>query len=321
MAKPPASRTPITLDAHIDIPWIVTKIGEFDLEQDNEGRYSEVDFPRMKRGGLDSAIFALYLSDEMQDRLGKDKSLEAIAAQYKFIEKQEGCVVVEDPEVAIDCHTAGFTPIFFALEGGRLIYESLALLGKYRQIGVRYMTVTHNRNTKWADSATDVPSHNGLTTFGKQVIHEANRLGILMDVSHASDDTAKQVISESNLPVLATHSGARKLLDHPRNLSDEIIKRIAQTNGVVCVPFARRFIGPDWKGIVDHVEYLVHLTDSFSVGIGSDLDGAELTRGIEDVTDWKRVVVTEMKSRGFTDAAIERIAGGNLLRVLKQGLK
>ena len=312
----------ITVDAHIDIPWIQTKIGYFKLNEDNEGKYSEVDFPRMRKGGLQSAVFALYLSDVLQDQLGKSESLNYICRQIAFLERQHGMVLVDSPEVALDAVRVDMIPIFLGLEGGRLLYNDLSMLAKFRRLGVRYLTVTRNKSTNWADSATDLPKHKGLNPFGRHVVREANAQGILMDVSHGSDQTAWQILSESTLPPIASHSGCKELRNHPRNLDDDLLKAIAKKKGVVCVPFAKKFIGPTWRCVVDHIDHIVQTTGSTNyVGVGSDFDGAELASGIEDVSDWGKVVTNELADRGFAKDCIDRIAGGNLLRVLGEGLK
>lgn len=312
----------ITVDAHIDIPWVQTKIGNFKLNEDNEGKFSEVDFPRMKKGGLQCAIFALYLSDPMQDQLGKSESLNYICRQVAFLERQHGMVLVDTPEVALDAVRVDMVPIFLGLEGGRLINNDIMMLEKFRRLGVRYLTVTHNRSTEWADSATDLPKHNGLTQFGRNLVHEANRQGILMDVSHGSEQTAWQVLAECSLPPIASHSGCKELRNHPRNLDDDLLKAIAKKKGVVCIPFAKRFIGPTWRCVVDHIDHVVQTVGSTNyVGIGSDFDGAELASGIDDVSDWKKIVIDECADRGFSGSCIKKIAGGNILRVLNEGLK
>ena len=141
-----------------------------------------------------------------------------------------------------------------------------------------------------------------------------------MDVSHGSWDTTNDILIESTLPVIASHSGCRRLVDHPRNLTDDHIRRIAETKGVIHIPFAKRFVGT-WKGVADHIDHVVQTVGyATNVGIGSDLDGAELADGIQDVSDWTRVVIDELALRGYPDTAIANIAGGNTLRVLGTGL-
>lgn len=320
MAKLDAPSIAITCDAHIDVPWIMTKVGHFSLLQNNHGRFSQVDIPRMKEGGLDSAIFALYLSDAKQDELGPSESINYICRQLHYLEKQHGLGIVDTPEMAIDAMQVGVTPIFLGLEGGRLIYGDLLRLRKFREFGVRYLTVTHNKSTEWADSSTDLPRHGGLTAFGRNVVHEANRIGMLIDISHASDETAWGCIGESSLPVIASHSGCKELTNNPRNLSDDLIKMIAKTDGFIGIPFARRMIGPTWRSVVDHIDHITQLVGPAYVGVGSDLDGADLATGIESVVDWRRVVIEELAERGFSRSVIQDITGGNLMRVLNEGL-
>ena len=321
MAKPNSPLTSITVDAHIDIPWVMHKIGRFKLNENNEGKFSEVDLPRMKKGGLQAAVFALYLSDPTQDQLGKSESLNHICRQIAFLENQHGMVIVDDPDVAIDCVSVGITPIFLGLEGGRLLNNDFTMVEKFRRLGVRYLTVTHNRTTDWADSATDLAKHHGLTQVGRNMVHEVNRQGILMDISHGSEQTAWQVIAECSLPPIASHSGCKELRNHPRNLDDDLLKAIAEKKGIVCVPFATRFVGPTWRCVADHIDHAVQTMGSTDyVGVGSDLDGAELADGIDDVSDWKKIILDELDLRGFSGNCIADIAGGNLLRVLREGL-
>ena len=311
----------MTLDCHIDTPWQFTKQGwkkprgstfTFDLRQ---RQASAVDFPRMKEGGLDAAVFALYISDTMQDDLGSYDAWEAILAQISWLHLQPGCSLVADRAAAEVAARNGDVPIFLGLEGGRLIGDTLSKLAVLALCGVRYLTVTHNRNTAWADSATDAPHNGCITAFGKQVVTEAERLGIIMDVSHGSDETALSIINMSTKPVIASHSGCRALVDHPRNLSDVLIQAIAQTGGVIHIPFARRFIGPSALGVIDHIHYVAQLVGVEHVGIGSDLDGAAMADGLEDVSCWSRIR-DGLSDAGYGEDSIDLITGGNTLRVL-----
>lgn len=311
----------LTVDAHIDTPWIMAKQGAFDLQQRSLGT---VDFPRMGLGGLQAAIFALYLSESLQDSLGPWESSCAIDDQYNWLHFQPGCGLVRTPQEAFEELAVGNMPIFLGLEGGRLLQdtvedpESMTRLVDLAEIlGIRYLTLTHNRNTAWADSSTDLPQHHGLTRFGKDVVRECERLGVLVDLSHASDQTCWAAIGELSGPVIASHSGCRALLNHPRNLSDQLIKAIAKGGGVVHIPFAKRFIGPSMSGVADHIDHVVQLVGNSShVGIGSDLDGAVLADGVEDVSSWSRVCVEPLERRGYSPTDVHAIIGGNTLRIL-----
>lgn len=286
----------MTVDLHIDVPWKFTRYNLRDLHRSPY----QVDIPRMKAGGLDAAFFALYLSDSMQDEVGEEASSALIDKQIAWIKH------------------ADFTDIaiFKGLEGGRLIHQDLYRLQALREAGLRYLTLTHNHNTAWADSSTDVPRHEGLTQFGTDVVAECNRLGVLVDVSHASDATCLDAAAFSTKPIIASHSGCRALLDHPRNLSDRLIKAVAETGGLIGVPFARRFIGPKASGVADHIDHIVQRVGPAHVGIGSDLDGAVMADDIPNVSVWSHVVNDALADRGYTDADIAAIAGGNILRLL-----
>lgn len=287
----------MTCDFHIDVPWQLYKHGFYDLSQ--RQNYVDVDFPRMKDGGLDSAFFALYLSDGIQDKLSKEEIPWAIWNQIAAVRK------LKNPN------------IFFGLEGGRLINDSLDLLHGFATAGVKYLTLTHNRHTSWADSATDTPKHGGLTKFGRKVIRKCNELKILVDISHSSDDTAWDALEFSEKPAVATHSGCRTLLNHPRNLSDSLIRAIAMSGGVIGIPFARRFVGTI-NGIYDHIDHVCQVVGNCNhVGIGSDLDGAVLVKGISGVQDWKKIVMDGLSQRGYSDSEISRISGENILNLIQ----
>lgn len=313
MEKPDSPRPSLTVDMHVDTPWIMTKHGSFDLRQEHPE--SMLDLPRMIKGGLQAAFFALYLSDSRQDDIGDEDSSDMITWQFSALCSQPGCRVVDSPKKAVKAIDNGKVPIFLGLEGGRLIHNDLDQLRMYRKIGVRYLTLTHNYNTSWADSATDIPCHRGLTDFGCHIIMECNKLGILVDVSHTSDPTCEDAIDMSTKPVIASHSGCRAIIDHPRNLSNQLIKAIAGGWGMIGVPFARRFIGLTSSGIVNHIDHIVQLVGPLHVGIGSDLDGAVMADGI-DVSDWRKITIDGLSDKGYSDSDIKAIAGGNILRLL-----
>jgi membrane dipeptidase len=142
-------------------------------------------------------------------------------------------------------------------------------------------------------------------------------MGVVIDISHASDSTAQAAIEASKVPCIASHSGCRKLTPHPRNLPDELIKLLGSTGGVIHVPFAKNFVGDHYKNVVNHVDHIIQLVGSDHIGIGSDLDGAVMASGIKDVRDWKRVVMDELNRRGYSDYVIAKIAGGNTLRIFE----
>ena len=305
----------MTLDLHIDAPWKALKYGPLVFGGPLPKR--DVDFPRMKQGGLHAAFFALYLPDAWQDTISPHTASLLINQQIEALNTSSGCQIVTRARDAHLWYTEQqIVPIFLGLEGGRLLNNTLDRLRELHAKGVRYLTLTHNRNTGWADSATDAPRHGGLDPFGHCVLRECEKLGVFVDVSHASDQTCIDVTSLSRKPVLATHSGCRVLLDHPRNLSDVLIKAIAKTGGLIGVPFVRRFVGPKASSVIDHIDHIVQQVGVSHVGIGSDLDGAAMVDDVRDVSDWSHIVIDGLSDRGYADANIAAIAGGNMMRLL-----
>lgn len=303
----------ITVDGHVDLCWIQTKLGGFDLrERQTPESGRRVDFPRMHEGGLDAFFAALYLPDSWQDRMTAKEVQNALLAQFNRLYHQPGCHIVRDEDTALDCiDNEGGVPIFLGLEGGRLLGDDLDALAFWHEAGVRYLTLTHNRNTSWANSATDDPQDVPLTDFGISVLHKCHELGILVDVSHVHDSTIEAVFHHAPGKVIATHSGTRTLVGHPRNLEDWALNQL----DFVGVPFANKFIGPNYY-VSDHIDYLCQrFGDSKHVGIGSDLDGAAMVPSCPDVSRWSHWM-DDLSAMDYPDDEIADIAGGNWLRLL-----
>ena len=216
------------------------------------------------------------------------------------------------------------------VEGGYSIEEDPANLERLYAAGCRYMTLTHSKSLSWADSATDKPRNGGLTEFGREVIREMNRLGMLVDLSHVSPETMKQALATTQAPVIFSHSSARAICDHPRNVPDDVLPLVKQNGGVIMVNFYSAFIVPteqlkrdrDAAGtiydVVDHIDYLAKHCGVDHVGIGSDYDGVpRLPDQLESVAAYPRITQLLLE-RGYDRSAIHRILGGNVLRVLRQ---
>ena len=236
------------------------------------------------------------------------------------------------------------------LEGGHAIENSLALLREYYERGARYMTLTHNVTLDWADAALDSAKHGGLTPFGKEVVREMNRLGMIVDLSHVSPGTMSDALSVTESPVIFSHSGARALVNHPRNVPDSILARVPKNGGVVMVPFVTSFVNADvfaddealakvkkedvaqWraahprpkatiKDVADVIEHVRKVAGVDHVGIGSDFDGiTENVVGLEDVSMYP-AIFAELARRGWTDAELAKLANQNVLRVLRENEK
>ncbi len=263
--------------------------------------------------------------------------------------------------------------VLLGIEGGHAIENSLALLRTYFHLGVRYMTLTWANSNSWADSSGDlddptVPHHGGLTAFGRDVVREMNRLGMMVDVSHASDSTLRDVLQISSAPVLATHSCARALTAAPRNLTDPQLRAIAATGGLVMVNFYPAFIDETWRSawnaltperhaaqqqletrfasrpqpipyklsnaidrdfaariprpplssLIDHIQHIAEVAGIDHVGIGTDFDGiSALPEGIDSAADLPRVT-DALQARGFRSPDLQKLLGGNLLRVFRE---
>jgi membrane dipeptidase len=267
-------------------------------------------------------------------------------------------------------HKAGRIASLIGVEGGNQIDNSFSVLRAYRALGAGYLTLTHSRTIEWADSATDDPKHGGLTPFGEAVVHELNRLGMLVDLSHVNEETMKDALRVSKAPVIFSHSGARGVDDHPRNVSDAVLKLVAANGGVVMVNFSRSYVSDayrrwaadeaaektrlnappfgglyigqpdkaaaalaDWRRahpapkvtlsqVADHIDHIAKVAGIDHVGIGSDYDGVDnsLPEGLESVATYP-ALLGEMLRRGWSDADVAKLAGGNVLRVMEQAEK
>src|SRR6202046_2324821 len=235
----------IGIDSHIDTVQRILVMGE-DLSKRRD--VGHVDIPRLHAGGTHAPFFALWvpvyfpgaeavrrtldLRDAMQTLFDAHKDLIEMATTAADIER-----IVKERKIAA----------FLAVEGGHTIDDDLRVLRMYYQLGIRSMTLTHSRNNNWADSATDKPAHNGLTDFGKQVVREMNRLGMMVDVSHVADKTFYDVLAVSKAPVIASHSSCRALCSAPRNMTDDMIKALAAKGGVIQINYHIGFLSQQFQ--------------------------------------------------------------------------
>lgn len=226
----------LIFDAHIDTPRYVLDEGYQFAEQHS---YYELDIPRMKKGNLGAVFFGVYVQpqDFGQD-LWVQRTLECIDAFHEEVRRNakdmEPAYTADD---VIRIRKAGKRAALLSLEGGHLMMDSLPLLRLYYKLGVRYMTLAHFRTNNWADSMTDVAVHNGLSPFGRDVVREMNRLGMIPDVSHISDKAVLDAVEASRAPVIASHSSVKSIAPIARNMPDEVIRAIAKKGGVICINF------------------------------------------------------------------------------------
>jgi len=333
----------LTIDTHLDTPLIMDIYPdffgeEFDLSQryqnaDFQGFvFRQVDFPRMKEGGLDAGFFVAFVAQGNRDDEGNQAAIEEVLGLIDLIyEKVEAhpdlAAVVSEPKDAYHLQKKGKRAIYIGIENGYAIGNNLAMLESYYDLGARYMTLSHSSNNDICDSSTDLqgPENGGLSPFGEEVVTEMNRLGMMVDVSHISDEAVWDVLAITTAPIIASHSNARALYDHPRNLSDDLLEAIAENGGVVQVNLL--YVSPNDPDtgeristvldVVDHIDHIVAVAGIDHVGIGSDFDGGGVVDGCEDASRLPAITL-ELVKRGYNRNEIHKIWSGNFMRVFRK---
>ncbi len=235
-------RRAIVIDTHNDVTTPMTN-DDFDLSGTPPPPYRTT-IARMKEGGLTGEFFSLYIKPwYVQNGGAARRTLDMIDSVYRAIERHPNDLMLATSVADIRrAKRQGKVGALMGIEGGHAIEDSLPALREFYRLGVRYMTLTWNNTNNWADAGRGEKKHNGLTEFGKEVVREMNRLGLLVDVSHVSDETMSDSLDISKAPIIASHSSARALSDVPRNIPDDLLKRIAKNGGVVCVNFYTMFV-------------------------------------------------------------------------------
>ena len=238
-------RGAIIVDTHIDTPQRLLDEG-FDLAP--RDAYGHIDLPRMREGGLDAAFFSIWVDPRKYKEDGAvERALQLIATIYEQVERHPNDLLLARTAGDIRrAHREGKIALLMGLEGGHPIEDNLRILRTYAELGVRYMTLSHSINNHWADSSTDEPEHNGLTDFGRQVVQEMNRLGVIVDISHVSDKTFYDALEVTQTPVIASHSSCRALVGIPRNMSDDLLRAVAKNGGVVQIAMGSWFVVPEY---------------------------------------------------------------------------
>jgi membrane dipeptidase len=236
------------VDGHNDLPWSIRTrfgpdLGRLDLAAPVAGTHT--DLPRLRRGGVGGQFWSVYVPGTLQGDAAVATTLEQVDLVHRMIrchrDDLELALSAEDVEGAF---SRGRIASLLGAEGGHSIANSMGVLRMLHGLGVRYLTLTHNVNVPWADSATDVPVTGGLSAFGREVVQEMHRLGMLVDLSHVAATTARDVLGIAEAPVIFSHSGARAVCDHPRNVPDDLLRRLAANGGVCMVTFVPDFVSP-----------------------------------------------------------------------------
>jgi membrane dipeptidase len=322
------------------------------------------DMARLRQGRVGGQFWSVYIPSEVTGDTAIRETIEQIDIVQRMVKaypRDLALALTADDVVRI--HKSGRVASLIGVEGGHQIGGSLAALRQYYDLGARYMTLSHFKNNEFADSATDDPKYHGLNDFGRIVVREMNRLGMLVDLSHVSPDTMRDAIKASRAPVIFSHSDARALADHPRNVPDDVLKLLPANGGVVMVNFFLGHLSPEfirWSAdkdgeearlknlytgqpdrrdaamkswlaahptpradvglVADHIEHVVKVAGHDHVGIGGDLDGIDLDgapAGMNTVSGYP-LLFAELIRRGWSDENLAKLAGGNILRVMRQ---
>jgi membrane dipeptidase len=325
--------TPL-FDGHNDLPWVIRgsedaphDVEAYDLRNATSGH---TDIARLRSGMVGAQFWSVYIPMEAVEEGAARYQLEQIDIARQVIRRYpdvfEQAYSMSDVERIFGSRKVASV---LGMEGGHAIENSLGALRAYYDLGARYMTLTHSGNNDWADSATDDPEHDGLTEFGEEVVREMNRLGMMVDLSHTSPETMNDVLDVAEAPVIFSHSSARAVTDHLRNVPDQVLRRLPDNGGVVMVTFVPAFISDavrtfDGSGdppratlgdVADHIEHIRDVAGIDHVGIGSDFDGIEDTPiGLEDVSTFP-TLFAELSRRGWSEEDLAKLAGGNIMRV------
>ncbi len=334
------------LDGHNDLLWAARELVGYDFERldlnDSETCRTigtQTDLPRLRAGGVGAQFWSVFVPSDLPAGAAVTATLEQIDAAYAMFARYDdqllAATTVEDVERA---WAQGRIACLMGAEGGHQIDESLGTLRMLHRLGVRYLTLTHNENNPWADSATDAPVLGGLSQFGREVVAEMNRIGMLVDLSHVSADVMHQALDASSKPVVFSHSSARALCDHPRNVPDDVLARLSDNGGVCMVTFVPHFVsqevrdfhevdlpghdaaagpGASLDDVVAHVEHVREVAGVEHVGLGGDYDGTpHLPDGLEDVTGYPRVLQA-LADRGWSAQELAGLTCRNVLRTMR----
>jgi membrane dipeptidase len=331
--------TPL-VDGHNDLPWAIRTsatapmdVAAYDLSGRTAGH---TDIERLRAGRVGVQFWSVYVPSRAVAEGAARVQLEQMdIARQIFNLYPDVFEETLTADEALRSFREGRIGSVMGMEGGHVLENSLGALRSFYDLGARYLTLTHSENTDWADAATDTPRHNGLTAFGKEVVREMNRLGMMVDLSHVSPATMHDALDVSEAPVIFSHSSARGVTDHPRNVPDDVLRRMPQNGGVVMITFVPQFINAEigrWQGqpeayrranpapratmadVVRHIEHVRDVAGIDHVGIGGDFDGiSTVPVGLEDVASYPNLFA-ELSRRGWSEEDMRKLAGENAMR-------
>ncbi|HJW33287.1 MAG TPA: dipeptidase [Holophagaceae bacterium] len=347
------TRVPL-VDGHNDLPWEIreSKTAPMDVDAYDLRKRTpdETDLARLKAGKLSAQFWSVYVPGELGSGYAKVQLEQLDIARRMIAKYPEALMFATRSSDIAKARKAHKVASFLGMEGGHVLENSLGALRMYYDLGARYMTLTHNVTLDWADAALGERKHGGLTPFGKEVVREMNRLGMMVDISHVSPEVMRDVLDTSEAPVIFSHSCARALVDHPRNVPDAILARMSQNGGVVMVTFIPPFVNQaskTWydgfeattKGlkedaakqaeaayraahpqprattqdVADHIDHVAKVAGKDHVGIACDFAGMQGPIGLEDASTYPNLFA-ELIRRGWSDTDLTKLAGGNMIR-------
>jgi membrane dipeptidase len=365
----------IVIDTHADTPQRFLD-ENFDLGENTPVSAGHIDLGKIKDGNLNAEFFSIWVEPDFRGHYAK-RTMDLIDSVYQQAARHPDRITMAfTADDIVRVHEQHKFAALMGIEGGHSIENDIRLLREFYRLGVRYMTLTWSNTNEWGDSSgdinnTNVKHHGGLTVFGKDIVREMNRLGMMIDISHVSDDTFYQAVQTSRSPVIASHSSSRALTNHPRNMTDDMLRAVARNDGVVMVNFYSAFIDQDYlkassdpakikerdaeveafkkqhthadgspvtydeyaplekkwaaqfprpplKSLIDHIDHIAKVAGIDHVGLGSDFDGVtSLPQGIDSAADLPKITQA-LYARGYNREQIQKILGGNILRVMRK---
>lgn len=359
------AETPL-IDGHNDTPWayrmrVNGHLGDlpFDSDLSTLDNPTHTDLPRLRRGQVGGQFWSVYIP--IRQYPGRPGDTSRVLDQFDFVYRMieafpNDLAIAYTANDIVKAHRSGRIASLIGIEGGHAIEDSLGTLRMLYKAGARYMTLTHSRGLKWADSATDEARVDGLSPFGEAVVREMNRLGMMVDLSHVSTATMHDTLDVTEAPVIFSHSSAYSVTPHPRNVPDDVLLRVKENDGIVMVTFFPSYVSilvrnawaekreeldasvedtqersrqfsfwrnneaplPVLNDVADHIDHIRNLIGSRHIGLGGDYDGMPPGPvGLEDVSTYP-ALLEELLRRGYSEKEVAAIAGNNMLRVMEQ---